>query len=126
MRIALFWLLTAAVLVVQQYSSECTGGIIRDDQPAEKYRELGETSALQCAGKLFVKQDAGAKWRPCASAVLIAPTWALTAGHIGATTPTEKIRLTFGKEEVGAKRLRTTRTIYAQIRRRGWSPNRHC
>ncbi len=97
--------LTVAILVACQRSLDCRATIIRHDRPAAKYRELGEAPAFQCVGKAAVEPKPGDKTKTFyGSAVLIAPRWVLTAGHVAAKAPPEKMRYTFGGEQYRAIR----------------------
>jgi hypothetical protein len=95
-----------AVLVAASISSilPLEAGIIRHDRPVEKYQELGAAAQFQCVGEARLAREAGDRWRPSASAVLIAPQWVLTAGHVAGNAPLERQRYYFGGEEYRAIR----------------------
>lgn len=97
-------LFVATVIFVTQHLPFCWGGIIRHDRPAEKYRESKASGIFESVGCVTFVQTPDQRWRPCASAVLVAPRWALTAGHVAVAEPLEKQRYHFGGESYRAVR----------------------
>jgi len=82
------------------------GGFIRHDRPLAAYQHLGRQEAFQCVGEVAFTQEPRERSKIKASAVLIAPEWALTAGHVAAKTDLEKQRYTFGGEQYrGIRRI---------------------
>lgn len=96
-------LLAAVQLVVGNGVNPCIGGIIRHDRPAAAYKHLGERKAFQCVGEVTFVEEPGER-AGRAGAVLVAPRWALTAGHVAAKTDPGKQRYTFGNEQYRAIR----------------------
>lgn len=99
MRTTSISLLAVVVLVASRGSSDCWGGSVRHDRPAAKYRELGQASAFRSVGEVTRPPAPGSNWSAGGSAVLIAPQWVLTAGHVAAYTYWEKHRYRFGGEQ---------------------------
>jgi hypothetical protein len=92
------------VLVVGPASLACSAGIIRHDREAEAYRKLGQMKALACVGKAGMK-PLGRPVAFRASAVLVSPRWALTAGHVSWAAPRKRLRFEFAEKQYRATRL---------------------
>lgn len=107
MRVSLLIPLIAGACIVAAPFRDTHAGIIRHDRDAAKYRALGENKAFESVGEVTFDRPARGDngWRPSACAVLIAPQWVLTAGHVGNKPPMESQCYTFNGEVYRAVRV---------------------
>ncbi len=71
--------LAAALLIAMATASTASAGVIRHDRSDQLYRDLGASASYESVGSI---SGATPGFNFFASAVLIAPNWALTAAHV--------------------------------------------